>query len=300
MKKLRPDALAAVLCLLIALALPALALNTGEDKGLSYEALEIYDPDTDKISVMNLEEYTSHVMMPVVLQMGREDKLPADALEALAIVMRTRAMLYLSTGCKGDFCLCEGHSLLYRKEVGENVKTAVKETAGLVLTYEGALAPAFLHHSSHLVTQSAYNGLGREISCLVSVSSPEIAPVYGIFVSREEFEMSMQIKLGFKDYEFSDTLERELDSSGRVKSIKSTKYFTDGESFAKAFGLPGTHILLEKKEDGYMITCHGRGSGLGMSVCGALEMARSGKDYTEILDHYYKGCKVLPVYKIIK
>ena len=300
MKKLRPDALVTVFCLLISLALPALALTTSENKGLSYETLEIYDPDTDKISVMNLEEYTSHVMMPVVLQVEKEDKIPASALEALAIAMRTRVMLYINASCKGDFCLCEEHSLPYGKEVGENVKRAVKETAGLVLTYNGALAPAFIHHSSYLVTQSAYNGIGQEISCLPSVSSPETAPVYQTFVSRDEFVMSMQIKLGFKDYGFEDILEMELDSSGRVKGIKCGEGYADGESFANAFGLSGTHIFLEKEEDGYTIICRGRGSGLGMSVCGALEMAGSGKDHIQILNHYYKDCLIIPIYKIIR
>lgn len=48
----------------------------------------------------------------------------------------------------------------------------------------------------------------------------------------------------------------------------------------------------EKVSGKFVFTCYGWGHGVGMSQYGAMEMARNGKNYEQILTHYYTGTTV--------
>ncbi len=48
----------------------------------------------------------------------------------------------------------------------------------------------------------------------------------------------------------------------------------------------------EKVSGKFVFTCYGWGHGVGMSQYGAMEMARDGKNYEQILTHYYTGTTV--------
>lgn len=56
--------------------------------------------------------------------------------------------------------------------------------------------------------------------------------------------------------------------------------------------LPSAFILLEKEKGGYTIYGGGFGHGSGMSQNGAMEMAKSGKNYKDILKSYYHGIEI--------
>ena len=56
--------------------------------------------------------------------------------------------------------------------------------------------------------------------------------------------------------------------------------------------LPSAFFSLEKNEDSYIISGGGYGHGIGMSQNGANELAKSGKDYEQILEFFYPGTKV--------
>ena len=50
---------------------------------------------------------------------------------------------------------------------------------------------------------------------------------------------------------------------------------------------PGKRLDLRDK---FIFTCKGLGHMVGMSQCGANEMAKQGKNCDQILTHYFKGC----------
>lgn len=56
--------------------------------------------------------------------------------------------------------------------------------------------------------------------------------------------------------------------------------------------LPSAFILVEKEKGGYTIYGGGFGHGSGMSQNGAMEMAKSGKNYKDILKSYYHGIEI--------
>ena len=51
-------------------------------------------------------------------------------------------------------------------------------------------------------------------------------------------------------------------------------------------------LQIELTSKGYKFTTHGSGHGVGMSQYGAQAMAFEGKDYQEILHHYYQNVQI--------
>lgn len=280
--------------MLLCVALPALILKRG-GSSLSYERVEMYFHQSGRSELMSLEEYTAHVCAAYA-----DESWEDEALCALAIAVRTRALLYKGAHCSHDFCDGLAESMPYSEGVPEKVLLATEETASLVLVHEGALVPAFIHKSSYLVTESAFNALGKEHPCIVSVSSPERVEGVERLVTHEEFALVMQVKLDVEDYQITDLPECTKNNTGRLGSVSVRGVHIDGEDFASAFGLPSSCAELERRDEGYLITTYGEGSGLGMSLAGARTMASEGRTFDEILTHYYRGTTVVEVYKILK
>ena len=104
--------------------------------------------------------------------------------------------------------------------------------------------------------------------------------------------------------EASDINISSYTSTGRVKTLKilfeeSPRHLSEKEIKAtelrKLLGwkeLPSTHFSLSIT--GEDVTFKGKGFGHGVGLCkwGALEMARHGKNYREILSHYYPGATI--------
>jgi stage II sporulation protein D len=87
------------------------------------------------------------------------------------------------------------------------------------------------------------------------------------------------------------------DKSGKKYSVKGLdirKLFT----FEEHLGGMLKSRYFEIKEDGGKIVVNGGGFGHGVGMCqyGAMEMAASGKNYKQILTHYYKGIQLKRVY----
>ncbi len=62
------------------------------------------------------------------------------------------------------------------------------------------------------------------------------------------------------------------------------------------FGLRSTNFTIKKSNDGIEFTTKGYGHGAGMSQYGANFMAKDGKSYIDILNHYYVGVSLDKVY----
>jgi stage II sporulation protein D len=67
-----------------------------------------------------------------------------------------------------------------------------------------------------------------------------------------------------------------------VKATELRKLLGYGE-------LPSTQFDIIKTNKSVIFAGKGSGHGVGLSQWGALEMARQGKNYREILSHYYPG-----------
>ena len=173
------------------------------------------------------------------------------------------------------------------------IRTAVLETSGEYLEYDGKVAEAFFFSTSTGMTENSGEVFQTQLPYLTSVKSEwdqEVSPVFNdnVTLSLSDF----YTKLGLP---YQDNIQVEVTkttSTGRVKEIKiNDKIFTGSEVFSK-LGLRSTFFTITQNGSNVSIDTKGYGHGVGMSQYGAQGMARAGYRYDEILKHYYQGVEI--------
>lgn len=255
------------------------------------------------VRVMALEEYIQGVVLA---------EMPAsfetEALKAQAVVARTYALRRLTLGDRhGAVAICTDSACCqayiseadYLKTMGDQtdidkIRLAVSETAGQVLTFDGALAEATYFSCSGGRTEDAQAVWGEAISYLQAVDSPGEE-------SAEHYSGSVR----FTAAQFADALGRALE--GSPESWFGKVSYTDGGGVAAMFiggiSYPGTQLrqllnlnstafTVSPDSTGVTVTTRGKGHRVGMSQYGADAMAVTGSTCGEILAHYYPGTRI--------
>lgn len=252
------------------------------------------------IQDMELEKY----VVSVVLQ-----EMPAsfeqEALKAQAVVARTYTMKRKAAGGKhigADICTdstccqayCSEEDYLSKggtKEELDKVKKAVLDTKDLVLVYNGALIEATYFSCSGGMTEDATAVWGSYIPYLQAVESPgeEFADHYTdtVLFSIEEFENLIEMDLN--DYPETWIESVSYTPGGGVKTIRICGIDYDGTQIRKKLNLRSTAFIMTALGNTVTVTTKGFGHRVGMSQYGAEAMALNGKNFTEILAHYYAG-----------
>lgn len=253
----------------------------------------------DGISDMYLESYICGV---VLAEMPAEFEI--EALKAQAVVARTYTCRSTENPKHNDAQICTDSSCCqayiseanFQKKGGtqeqiQKVKGAVYDTKGQVLRYNGQYIEATYFSCSGGRTEDALAVWGTDVPYLQSVESPgeENAAHY-----KDEKVMSIA--------EFSDLLGITLSGSpsswigtviytegGGVSSVMIGGYKFSGTEIRKKLGLKSTAFSIVVMENTVMLTTKGYGHRVGMSQYGAEAMAVQGRNYREILSHYYQG-----------
>lgn len=251
---------------------------------------------------MELETYLIGVVlaeMPVDFEM--------EALKAQAVVARTFSLRTMQTVAKhsGAVCTdskcCQAYMTVeeYLADGGlhsdvDKVKTAVLDTGGQVLTYEGELIEATYFSCSGGRTEDAAAVWGEAVPYLQSVESPG-----------EEWAATYSHTVTFSADEFAARLGRSL--SGAPKDWFGVTTYTEGGGVATmvigGMSYIGTRLreLLELNSTAFTVTAEGntitvttsgRGHRVGMSQYGADAMAVRGSTYEQILAYYYQGTRI--------
>lgn len=228
-----------------------------------------------------------------------------EALKAQSVVARTYTQKAYTTGGKhgnGAVCgvasCCQAYiseaDYLEKGGTRENIdriKTAVAQTSGYVLTYEGDLIEATYFSCSGGTTEDAAAVWGTDFPYLRSVASPgEEDAVYftdTVTFTREEFQSALGITLD----ENSSNWFRGVSytNGGGVETIEiGGKGFT-GTQLRTLLGLRSTAFTMTPEEGGIKVTTRGYGHRVGMSQYGADAMAVTGSTFEEILAYYYQG-----------
>ena len=178
----------------------------------------------------------------------------------------------------------------YRKNL-RRIRSAVRETDGQVLTYEGEPIRAVFHSSSGGQTEASA-ALWGAVPYLVSVSSPETAETVPGFettvtVSAQDAEKALEIKLPEDTAQWLGETVR--DDAGRVATITIAGRMLTGAEARSLFSLRSTNFTAEIADGNLVFHVIGSGHGVGMSQYGANVMAQQGAGYAEILAHYYPG-----------
>ena len=258
---------------------------------------------TGKTRSMDLGSY----LVGVVLA-----EMPADfepeALRAQAVVARTYtrkrmegskhegAAVCMDSGCcqgyrDPDDYLADGG----REEAVQKVRSAVADTDGYVLTYEGALIDATYFSCSGGSTEDAVAVWGRDVPYLQAVKRPgeEEAPRFSdsVTFSATEFAEKLGISASGDPAGWFGTVTY-TDGGGVDTMVIRGRDFS-GTQLRSRLGLRSTAMEVEVRGARITVRTRGFGHRVGMSQYGAQAMAKSGCGYAEILAHYYTGAQLV-------
>lgn len=250
-----------------------------------------------------LEEYLTGV---VLAEMPASFEL--EALKAQAVAARTYTRKAMNTGGKhGDGSICTDPSCCqaylspeaYLGKGGsleslEKVRSAVQETVGQCLYYEGELIEATYFSCSGGRTEDAVAVWGTAFPYLQSVDSPgeENAAHFTDFMTFSVAELENRLGLETTDISADCFGAITYTVGGGVDSMKICGKTYTGTELRGLLGLRSTVFTVTVSENTVIFTTHGYGHRVGMSQYGADAMAVQGSTYREILAHYYPGTEV--------
>ena len=259
---------------------------------------------------MDMDEYLLGVLaaeMPA--------SFPEEALKAQAVAARTFAMYCTAASKHGeaqvctDFACCQAwqDDAQLREKWGNDydfykakLLSAISETAGEYMDYEGQAIFAAFHSSSAGMT-AACSELWSELPYLQSVSSPESSETVPNYISivdcaSIDFRDTLLHSAPYADFTGEESTwlgECRRSESGRVESISIGGVEFKGAELRSLFALRSAAFELSYSEGTFRFTVTGYGHGIGMSQYGAKVFADEGSDYAAILAHYYQGAELV-------
>lgn len=173
------------------------------------------------------------------------------------------------------------------------ITDAVQATRNQIITYNGAPITATFFSTSNGFTENSEDYWQNEIPYLRSVESPwdKNSPRYTTekTVSAQQFYNSLGVKLPGDGTVGQISARTE---SGRVATVLiNGKTFT-GREIREKLDLDSSDFQWKRSGDSVVIQTKGWGHGVGMSQYGADGMAKDGKNYQEIIMHYYNGVEI--------
>ena len=311
---------AALLCLILALALPLVISAHSEPEEDPPASGDVAGMDSElSFSVLtdgSIETVTMSDWLPGVVAGEMPASFEQEALKAQAVAARTYIMYSMgrekSAHPEADVCddpgCCKAHASdeTLRQNWGESYESnwakileAVRSTDGEYMSYGGEVIQAVFHSSSAGRTEDSA-AIWQAQPYLVSVDSPETAEdvpnyVSSLSVSPEDFKSTVQTLHpeaqleGDPAYWLGAAVH---DAAGRVESVDIGGAQVPGTELRTLFELRSTAFALDYTPDGFLFTVTGYGHGVGMSQYGANVMAEDGADYEEILTHYYPGAEL--------
>ena len=114
-------------------------------------------------------------------------------------------------------------------------------------------------------------------------------------MTKKEFEQTIKkVHSNFKiDFTKEDCIKiKEYTQGNRIKTVQIGNLELSGVEVRTIFGLRSANfkITIEKENITFEVT--GYGHGVGMSQTGADSIAKQGKNYEEIIHHYYTGVEI--------
>ena len=282
----------------------------------------------DKIRAVNLVGMEDYLLSVISSEM--KSSASPDLLKAHAVISRSWLLARMTDhAAHGNFDVCaDDHCQRYQgltMAVGDRVRTAIDETWGQVLRYEGQLCD----------TRYAKCCGGRTelfSTCWEDIDYPYLQSVEDLWCDCENDEILSQVLndydqqtrdfhdwtvrydpaelselvrsrtgLDFGEIQALEPVER--GPSGRIKHLRITgskRSEVIGKELNIRRALSASHLKSSafsvERDPGGAWILRGRGWGHGVGLCqiGAAVMAARGFDYRQILQHYYPGTDVGP------
>lgn len=310
-----------VFVIVLVFTMPIIFTNQFETKEVSSDKIEKFDyGEYNKIKLLHtenasIEELDLDVYLLGVVASEMPASFEIEALKAQAVVARTYTIYHMKNGNKHeganmcDSALCcqawiSKENRFARWEDGKEqeywnkIEMAVNDTKGKVILYNGEPINAFFHSNSGGATELSVNVWGGDYPYLqtVETNGEDAYTSYKseVVLSKDELVQKMLEKYPeFKiDFSKDEIKILEYTESGRVQKIRIGNQEIKGTDARLIFGLKSTKFDIEVQDDFIKFSVVGYGHGVGLSQCGSDVLAKNGKNYIEIIKHYYKDVKV--------
>lgn len=279
------------------------SLSTKEE---AEESVRVRLTESEKIITLPLEEYLFGVVaaeMPALYEV--------EALKAQTVAAYTYYLGQKAQYSDKDYDITDNFAIdqafITREKAREKwgdgadeyenrIFGAVRAVSGKKVTYNGNTASTVYHAISYGVTESAAEGWGGDYPYLVSVDSSwdKLSDKYMVetVITAEELKTALSSLAEISDISVNSIGEITRTAAGGVKTVVVAGKSLTGSQFRKAIGLRSANFEVSFSDGKYTFTTYGYGHSIGMSQYGAHYMAMQGKNFEEILLHYYSGCKI--------
>ncbi len=296
-----------ILVTLLVIIIPFLFVNifvkTDEIKFkyITNNTIRVKDEQTNIIKEIPFEEYIKGVVageMPATFEL--------EALKAQAVASRSYAMYQMAATKDKDYDVVNTTANQvyltdeqlknnwkedYPKKINK-IKTAIAETSGEYLTYNGEIVNAMFFSTSVGATENSEEVFVSALPYLRSVDSTwdKESPVYIDTYTFTLEDFYKKLNLPFKQTLKIEVTEKT--STGRTKTLKINDQEMKGRDVATKLSLRSNYFDIVQSQNNITITTKGFGHGVGMSQYGANGMAKEGYKYDQILKHYYQNTEI--------
>ncbi|MBE6781345.1 MAG: stage II sporulation protein D [Ruminococcaceae bacterium] len=278
--------------------------NITEEEKLS--KVKVLMSDTKEITEFSLEDYLFGVVAAEMPALYEEDALKAQTVAAYTYFLRKK-----ESNAQQDYDITDDYTVDQafvtpeeaRKKWSDSAETYERKIRNAVLdvmykklTYDSKLAATVYHAISFGVTENASEVWGGQYPYLVSVDSSfdKLADNYlsTVNLTSEELKTALSGKAEVKSLTENCVSDIKRTKAGSVKSVSISGVSVSGSDIRKALELRSSDFDVSFADGVYTFTVRGYGHFIGMSQNGANYMAKQGKNWQEILLHYYPGCKI--------
>lgn len=240
-----------------------------------------------------------------------------EALRAQAVVARTYTIYQIANGKKhenADICdssLCcqawiskENRLARWEENVREQywnkIVDSVDSTSGKYVTYQGTPINAFFHSNSGGRTElpvNVWGGSDFPYLQVVETAGEEGYKQYASEVELSKEELLEKLKEKYADIQIDFAKDEEIKileytDSNRVKTVQFGNHQLSGVETRTLLGLKSTNFEISKEAETIKFKVKGYGHGVGMSQTGADTLAKQGKNYEEIIHHFYANVEI--------
>lgn len=230
---------------------------------------------------------------------------PMETIKAQAVIARSYALFQRQI--RKDAAYHLESSVLDQVYDGCNIEDSrsargVSETAGEVLTFDGAVIQAFYHSVCGGHTEAPENVWGfrlpyvRGVECSYCRTAPSFRWQQTLSLQRLE---SLLQGAGYKCAALTEIKTGGKNRSGRVEKLILVTGAGDiplaATAFRKAVGydvIKSTNFAVKRVGSVMEFSGFGNGHGVGFCQWGAKNMALKGASYREILSHYYPAARL--------
>ena len=273
--------------------------------------IKLLHKKTGEVEEVNLEEYICNVV---------SGEMPADyeieALKAQAVVARTYTIYKMNNKKHDNADICDDSTCCQawiskedrlarweedkRESNWNKINQCVSETKGKIITYQGEPINAFFHSNSGGTTEipaNVWGGTNYPYLQVVETAGEEGYQQYNseVILSNEDLMNKLKTKYNDINIDFQNQDEikiLEYTDSKRVKTVKFGNHNLSGVETRTLLGLKSTNFEITRENNNIKFIVKGYGHGVGMSQTGANTMAKNGKNYEEIIRHFYSGIEI--------